>query len=437
MIYLGQIMEKFSLLSSLKELVNFFPDDDKSPGDVLWLVFLGFLVGISSGVVISIFRITSDMALTGALAITGRYGSNMIVLCCWFFLAILAALIVGRLMRNPFIRFGGGVWELDAIKSAQAHAWRGILLPKFIGSWLVMAFGISVGREGPCIQMGASMAMGLKNLDAQNSIERRYFILGGCAAGLAAAFSAPFAGICYVYEIMREKISYGMLVFMLAGSFGVYLSCTLIFGLDVMLPIAPAPVFSLGSCWILAPLGIFCGLAGVAYNYLVRFSIRIYEWQKLVPMRYRPLFPFIGAALMILVFPEVCGEGLGVFPGIEKGGILISYLWLFLIVKLFFTAFCYGSGIPAGLMVPLLCIGGVAGGIYATFLQHLGFLSHEYIQTCLVLGMASSFTAGERAPITAIVLVLEMTGAYILAPAALVCVACAAFTARLAKVGSF
>lgn len=430
-------MEKSSIYQSFRELVNFFPEDDKSPLDILWLVFLGFLVGLCSGIVISLFRITSSMAFEQALAITGACGNNFIVLAIWFVLAILAALVVGRLMRNPAIRFGGSAWDVATIEKAQPHALSRILVPKFVGSWLVMAFGISVGREGPCIQMGAATAMGLKNLDARNAFERRYFILGGCAAGLAAAFSAPFSGICYVYEVMREKISHSLLAFLLAGSFGVYLSCTLTFGLGVMLPIDTTPMFSLGSCWILAPLGIFCGLAGVAYNYLVRISIKIYAMQNLVPVRFRPLFPFVGAAIMILIFPAVCGEGLGVFPLMEKGDALVSFLWLFLAVKLFFTAFCYGSGIPAGLMVPLLCVGGVAGGIYADFLQYAHLLPAEYVETCLALGMASSFTAGERAPVTAVMLVLEMTGAYLLAPAALICVACAAFTARLARVASF
>ncbi len=236
---------------------------------------------------------------------------------------------------------------------------------------------------------------------------------------------------------MREKISHSLLAFLLAGSFGVYLSCTLIFGLGVMLPTDNTPLFSLGTCWLLAPLGIFCGLVGVAYNYLVRISIKLYAMQELVPVRYRPLFPFVCAAVMILIFPAACGEGLGVFPQMEKGEALFSFLWIFLVVKLFFTAFCYGSGIPAGLMVPLLCVGGVAGGLYADFLQYVNLLPAEYMDTCLVLGMASSFTAGERAPVTAIMLVLEMTGAYILAPAALICVACAAFTARLARVRTF
>ena len=430
-------MAKTSIFLTLRELVNFFPEEDKSPLDMLWLIFLGLLVGFFSGIIISIFRITSSMAFEQALAITGAYGKNAIVPGIWLVLAILAALLVGRLMRNPAIRFGGAAWDVETIEKAQPHALSRILLPKFVGSWLVMAFGISVGREGPCIQMGAATAMGLKNLDASNAFERRYFILGGCAAGLAAAFSAPFSGICYVYEVMREKISHSLLAFLLAGSFGVYLSCTLIFGLGVMLPTDNTPLFSLGTCWLLAPLGIFCGLVGVAYNYLVRISIKLYAMQELVPVRYRPLFPFVCAAVMILIFPAACGEGLGVFPQMEKGEALFSFLWIFLVVKLFFTAFCYGSGIPAGLMVPLLCVGGVAGGLYADFLQYVNLLPAEYMDTCLVLGMASSFTAGERAPVTAIMLVLEMTGAYIRAPAALICVACAAFTARLARVRTF
>ena len=406
----------------------------KSTPYLLWFLFIGFLIGILAGSIVSIFRITSGYAFAKATQITSQHGDNFFVLVCWFFLAIMAALITGRLMRDPAIRSGGAEWEMAAITRGQPDVCKKILLPKFIGIWLVMAFGVSVGREGPCIQMGAATALGLKNLDIRRLCERRFFVLAGCAAGLAAAFSAPFAGICYVVEVMRQKITRELFTFMLAGSFGVYLSCTLIFDLGVMIPFAKIAGFSLDRFCELIPLGIFCGLVGVAYNYLIHCSLNLYERQKLVPIIYRPLFPFIGAALMLLLYPQLCGEGLGVFPGIEDGAALLSVLWMFLLAKLFFTAFCYGSGIPAGLMVPLLCVGGVAGGIYALAMESLGLLGAGYVQSCMVLGMTAAFTAGELAPVTAIMLVLEMTGAYSLAPEALLCVGCAWLTAKFLHV---
>lgn len=407
---------------------------EKSAPYLLWFLFIGFMIGALSGVVVSIFRVTSGYAFAKATEITGQYSGNFFVLTCWFFLAILAALITGRLMRNPAIRSGGEEWEMTAITMGQPDVCKKILLPKFIGIWLVMAFGVSVGREGPCIQMGAATALGLKNLDIRKICERRFFVLAGCAAGLAAAFSAPFAGICYVVEVMRQKLTRELFTFMLAGSFGVYLSCTLIFDLGVMIPFARIANFSLAGCFELIPLGIFCGLTGVAYNYLIRCSLSLYSRQKLIPVIYRPLFPFVGAAFMLLLYAPLCGEGLGIFPGIEDGRALLSVLWVFLLAKLFFTAFCYGSEIPAGLMVPLLCVGGVAGGIYAITLESVGLLSAGYAQSCMVLGMTAAFTAGELAPVTAIMLVLEMTGAYALAPEALLCVGCAFLTAKFLRV---
>ncbi len=140
-------MAKTSIFLTLRELVNFFPEEDKSPLDMLLADIPGPSCRVFSGIIISIFRITSSMAFEQALAITGAYGKNAIVPGIWLVLAILAALLVGRLMRNPAIRFGGGLGCRNHRK-AQPHALSRILLPKFVGSWLVMAFGISVGREG-------------------------------------------------------------------------------------------------------------------------------------------------------------------------------------------------------------------------------------------------------------------------------------------------
>lgn len=417
------------------EVWNKIPDGSLSAFHFVWLIIIGFLIGIFAGSVIAIFRLTTDLVYRFVIEWARPKDISGFEIFFFLALALLAALITGLLIRNKAIRFGGAEWVQSAIIKGQKHTFLKILVPKFIGSWLVMALGISVGREGPCIQMGASTALSIMRGERNNEIKRRFFILAGCAAGLAAAFTAPFTGICYVYEVMKEKIGRFLLLFMLAGSFGVYVSLTMIFGLGIMVPVPEIHLPDVKYFLLLLPLGLAAGGVGIAYNYSLRYFIQVYDQMKYIPLTLRPVFAFIGAALMILFFPAITGEGLTIIPSMMTGDILISYLCLFLAAKLFFTAFCYGTGIPAGLMVPILCLGAVMGGIIGNFCLLLNIMPHDLLTGFIVMGMAGAFAASERAPITALVLTLEMTGAWILAPGMLLVVAIASLCGRIAKVG--
>lgn len=419
-----------------RDLWTLEPEDARKPGDLLLLVGMGFLIGLISGGVISVFRITTGMAYGAILRWVSLHEASWLSMAGWLCVALAASLIVCFLTRRPPVRFGGSPWIRKALSSGQPGSWHEILLPKFMGSWLVMSCGVSVGSEGPCIEMGAATALGLKRYDPKEKIERRFFILGGCASGLAAAFSAPFAGVCYVYEIMREKMSGLLLMFMLAGGFGVYVSATLLFGLDVLMPLGDTLAPGLLQLWLLLPLGIFAGLAGAAYNYMLRLSIEGYARQRLVPQELRPIIVFLAAGLMVIFFPALSGEGLNIFHSMEAGEVLTGFLCFFVLAKIVFTAFCYGSGIPAGLMVPVLCVGGVMGAIFFQLTLSLGLISEEYLASFMAMGMVGSFSASERAPITGLVLVLQMTGAYALALPMLLVAATAAFTGRLCRVKS-
>lgn len=432
--------ETFMNFSSFRSIFNSvwninYEDQQKTSG-VLYMLCWGLAIGLATGLVIGFFRITTDKAYRFVLQWTAHNDSIPVNIALLFLFAVAAGLATGFLVRNPAIRFGGEPWIRKALAEGQHDPWWKILAPKFIGSWLVMACGISVGREGPCIQMGAATAMGLKTFDSRDIMQRRFFILGGCSAGLAAAFSAPFTGICYVFEIMKEKLDSVLLTFLLGGSFGVYLSVTLFWGLDIMLPLPGAALPSTEKFALLIPLGIFAGLVGVAYNYLLRAAVSLYSLQKILSPCFRPLAAFLGAALMIMIFPAITGEGLAIFDSIRAGHPFLVFFCFFLAAKLIFTAFCYGSGIPAGLMVPVLCLGGVAGGICASILQGIGWLGPDMLDSFIVMGMAASFAGAERAPLTGLVLVLEMTGAWATAPGMLLVAAIGSLCGRIAKVRS-
>lgn len=409
---------------------NCHPFCETSSCMLLRRIFTGIAIGLLIGAIVSIFRITTSYVYTEVI----RWLSSdhaIVSDLLWLVFALIAGLAVGHLVRNPAISFGGADWIKNAMVNGQPNVWRLILIPKFIGSWLVMACCISVGREGPCIQMGAACAEGLKHFDAQNAIERRHYILAGCAAGLGAAFSAPFAGICYVYEIMHEKVDTPLFIFMLSTAIGVYLACVQIFDLSVMLPLGTTPMPRLVWLWTLIPLGCIAGVIGIVYNYLLRFSVKVYSSQKLVPVVYRPLFAFGATAIMVPIFPAITGEGLTIFADAASTA---NFLCLFLAVKLVFTAFCYGSFIPAGIMVPVICLGGVTGSLYAHCLAALNLLPTDSGASFIVMGMAAAFASAERAPLTALVLIAEMTASWTAAPGLLAVAAIATFLAQLVRV---
>lgn len=431
-------MTNASFFQRIGGVLHFPTPDAHTAGGKVRFALWGLLIGLLAGAIIAVFRITSSAAFAAVLDWFHARAGEPLLCAAWGVPALLAALITGRLIKDPAIRSGGAVWITQALAGPQKNVLTRILLPKFLGSWLVMACGLSVGREGPCIQMGASTALGLARCDgggdaATHAAKRRMLILCGCAAGLAAAFSAPFAGIFYVLEIMKERISRNLLILMLSASLGVYLAATGLFGLGLMLPlkdaVPPAPPY----LWTAALVGICAGLVGIAYCGMLRLAQKLYARGRRFPILLHPILPFLGAALMLFYYPQATGEGLSIFGLMESGGMLAA-LFVFLCIKLLFTAFCYGSGVPAGVMVPALALGGVAGGLCAAALSAAGIAGGGSAAAFIAMGMASAFAAAERAPLTGIMLVLEITGVYAVAPGLLLAAAVATLLARVVRV---
>lgn len=427
-------MKNETSTSSLSSVWRISTEPALKAWQLLYLCLWGCAIGMAVGAVISLFRIISHKSYTALLEYASLPAQNFCHIALFFVLFLATALFIGYLIRNPFMRFGGTGWRIRALAHGQPHPWLRILLPKFIGTCLVMGLGVSVGRGGPCVQMGAATALGFGRLHKDELIKRRFFMLGGCSAGLSADFGSPFSGVAYVYEVMKEKLDPVLFIFLLSGSVGVYAMEMHIFDLGYLLPFgSPKLPDLLQSLWLL-PLGLLSGIVGSALNYAILGSMKLYSRQKLLSPCLRPVAVFMLVALMFYIFPALTGEGLSVLASLREGNALLGYLCFFLCAKLLFTAFCFGSGIPAGLMEPLLCLGGVTGGIYGAFLVYIGAISPELVNCLIVMGMAGAYACAEQAPITALLLVLGMTGTWEIATPMLLVVAIAFYCGRVARV---
>ncbi|MBD5538770.1 MAG: hypothetical protein HDQ94_02050 [Desulfovibrio sp.] len=430
-------MKSASMFQRIGSMLYFPAPGGASAGGETRLALWGLAIGLLSGSIIAVFRISTSKAFAAVGQWFRANAGDPLQCALWLVPAVAAALVTGYFMRNPAIRSGAGAWVAQALAAPQKHVWTRILAPKFLGTWLVMACGLSVGREGPCIQMGASTALGLARWDgggdaAAHAAKRRMLVLCGCAAGLAGAFSAPFAGIFYVLEVLKERITRNLLILMLGAALGVYLSATCIFGLGLMLPLKGSALPGLAYFWNTILVGLVGGFVGVVYAGMLRRSLALYARGRRFPVMLRPLLPFLAAAIMLLIYPQATGEGLSIFTAMESGA-LASTLLAFLCAKLLFTAFCYGSGVPAGVMVPILALGGVAGGLCGMGFAAAGIAGGGGTAAFITMGMASAFAAAEHAPLTSMVLVLEMTGAYAATPGLLVAACVATMLARIVR----
>ena len=185
---------------------------------ILYSVLRGSIVGIAAGLVVVVFRLAIEKLFGVFSHLYPLATDNPIYLLLIGGLYLVIALLVGHLIKYEPNAKGSGIPQVEAeLKGLMDLSWWSVLWKKYIGGVLSIASGLMLGREGPSIQLGAVTAKGISVLLKSSEMERRSLIASGAAAGLAAAFNAPIAGLLFVVE--------GSLSSVFAAGLGLSLSC--------------------------------------------------------------------------------------------------------------------------------------------------------------------------------------------------------------------
>lgn len=423
------------------------------PEEVLPALLRGGLTGLLCGLVVGLFRWShlklSDWSHVGAGNPAYLFGQAHPAL--WWLALIAIGVVVSLLMeRLPQIRSSGiplvedaeedsvagqiaedggvdriaedgGVDQVaeeysvvDTIPKAKDvfFPWGSILWAKFVATWLVLVGGLSVGREGPCIEMGAAVGMGVDTLtraDAKNVHPRGNInLMAGAAAGLSAAFGAPLGGVAFVIEEMRCHTTPLMLVTILTAALTAN-AVLGVFGIGPMFAYTEATAIPLSLLWLTLPMGLTLGLAGAAYNTVLLACTRVYTNLPFPPFT-RALPPLLAAGGLFFVMPRLLGGGEILIDSLPGQTDTLTVLAMLLLLKFFFSLLCAASSVPGGLLMPMLCLGGMMGGLALRSFTSAA-LPPE-IELWAVLGMVGFFAASVRAPLTGVALTLEMTGAW-------------------------
>lgn len=387
------------------------------------LVCESLLTGAITGLVIAAFRLSIGAVRSVRIALyhfvhaTGIVGFIPVLVT----LAAMGLFIGFIIARWPMIK-GGGVAQIEGVFMQKLQFSPLSELPlKFLGGVLCIGSGLSMGREGPSVQLGAYVGDALERFGKRSFTERVCLITAGAAAGLSATFNAPFAAIIFALEDLHHYLSPLLLACVMAGAFaGDFAKSILLGGTPIFNYITVVP-FTLSQYGWLIGLGIWITLIGHCFKQLIYFFQDFYAVLRIPPVL-RPAIPFLLSLPIGLWYSYALGGGDGLIRELVEHNLPMSTLLLCLTIKLLFTGISAGSGAIGGIFVPLFACGAISGALYAKLLVHFGFLEQAYIPTLMLLGMAACFTTVINAPLTACIIIFETSGGFQqLGPVVLTC----------------
>lgn len=375
------------------------------------LITEGLCVGLIGGFIVLLYRVALTFAGNWLIKILSYIKGNPFRCVVWFLILMALAWIVGRLVKWEPMISGSGIPQVEGeVSGCLSQNWKRVLPAKFAGGFLCMLGGLSLGREGPSIQLGAMAGQGISRALGRGKREEKFLMTCGASAGLSAAFHAPLAGMMFAVEEIHKTFSIPILLPVMTASVTADYIASHILGLDPVFHFQITEYLPQNYYWLLILLGILVGVSGVFYNWGMLKAQELYRKIPFLKETGRLLIAFLTAGVLGLVMPSVLGSGSGLIVSLTKGEMVLGMVVLTLVVKFLFSAVSFGSGAPGGIFFPLLILGALLGAVFAMTGAEFFGLDPVYINNFVLLGMTGFFTAIVRAPLTGIILLFEMSG---------------------------
>ncbi len=376
------------------------------------ILYKSMLVGLFSGIVVVLYRIVLFHAEHISFRIYDMFRANIKLVPLLFLSLGILGYIVGILVSKFPMIGGSGIPQVKGIIMGYLEDnWFTTLVAKFLCGTLGIIGGLSLGREGPSIQLGACIAEGVGSKISKSKTEKKILIASGASAGLAAAFNAPIAGTMFALEEIFKYFSPIILISTMASAMIADLISKSIFGLRPIFNFNITSNIPLNGYWLICLMGVVLGLLGAFYNFATLKTQKLYKSISFLSPKTRPLVAFFFAGIFGLVFPLVLGGGHKIIDEINPS-YGIYFLIVLLAIKFIFSMISFGSGAPGGIFFPLLVIGALIGAIFGNIATELLGFDQSLYFNFIILAMAGYFTAIVRAPMTGIILLVEMTGSF-------------------------
>ncbi len=332
---------------------------------------------------------------------------------------VIFAPVVAGLLYGPLVHFfarearGHGVPEvMYAVARRGGRIAPQVAAVKALASALCIGGGGSVGREGPIVQIGSALGSTLGRVVRVSEDRMRVLVACGAAGGIAATFNAPLAGVFFAMELILRDFtteSFGMVVL---ASVTASVIGRAAFGNQPFLHLPAFTVTNLSQYLLFAGLGLLAGVAGVAFTRVLYWIEDACDWAWRGPEWLRPAVGGFLLGGLLLVLPEMYGVGYPVLGNSIAGKYAIGFLIVLLVGKMVATSLTIGIGGSGGVFAPSLFIGAMLGSAYGQIVHHLTPGTAGPAGAYALIGMGAVFAGAARAPITAVVIMFELTGEY-------------------------
>ncbi len=321
---------------------------------------------------------------------------------------------------------GSGIPEIEAalLHKRTLHSWYRLLPVKFVGAVFSIAAKMVLGREGPSVQMGGHLGAMLGDIFKYQTARRDSLIAAGAAAGLAAAFNAPLAGVLFFIEELRQHFNFSFTHFKTVA-IACAMSVVVLHAVIGDHPVINMPIYASPDLWSLSTfflLGLFVGCAGVLFN---RCLIKLLNWLEPLTMRQRAKYVvLVGGLVGYLAYshPLWVSGGYGIIAQTIDLKLDAAVMLGILLIRFVIGLLCYGTGVPGGIFAPILALGTLLGVLICHLFPHAWMDASTQQGMFAVAGMGGLFSATVRAPMTGILLMVEMTQNYsLILPLMVIC----------------
>lgn len=371
------------------------------------LALLALLAGIASALVITLFRLAIELPLMGFFTVDSPDHYEQLSTSTRLFLLLgggLLLILIFHFLR-PERRSVGVAHVMQRMELHQGYLPLGNLVTQWVAAVITILSGHSVGREGPAIHLGAGTASQIGQTAGVAHHRLRILAGAGVASAISASFNTPMAGVIFAMEVVLLEYNIrGFIPIILASVAGAIVS-EAFFGSATAFAVPAFDMRSLAEIPYILALGVIGGAIAAAFIYLVktlqtlnRFPIW-FKWGALT----------LSTAAISLLFPQLLGIGYDTVNATLAGEVVMGTLLALLAGKLVLSAWAAAVSFPAGLIGPTLFIGAALGGIMG---QLSAWLLPEYpvsIGFYTLLGMGALMGAVLRAPLAALVALLELT----------------------------
>ena len=379
-----------------------------------FLILLAVIIGFFVGSLAVVFKLATNWLASLAFG----HGESLLDFIPQYYMILIP--IIGGIVVGLIVQYGGHNASGHGIPEAiQAVALKGgrmkvrTIFAEGLASLFTIGFGGSAGRVGPVVEIGGGIGSLVGQFfDMRNEVVQ--LLLGcGAAAGIAAIFNTPIAGVIFALEIVLGNFTSGHFSILVISSVSADFVARTVYGDKPALTILYPFQFNYSEILLYLGLGILGALMGLIFIYTL---YRVEDLFKKMPITPTWLKPALGGGIVGLIgfyLPQIFGTGFGEIEQILRGQYGVAILIGILILKLLATSITLGSGLSGGVFAPTLLIGASLGGLYGHLVNNFLPLSVEGTPgTYALIGMGTVFASVSHAPITAVMMIFEMTRSY-------------------------